>query len=255
MGLIVVAVVCGVLAGWALGGRLAALERMPVHGWRLLVLALAIQVVGALALLVGLPAGAVGAVTLTLSGALALLFCVRNTIVHGLILVGVGMLLNAFVIALNGGMPVSEHAAARAGVSWESVLDDSRREPATGDSLLRPLGAVIAVPLPVRPAVVSVGDLLVAAGLGQLVLSGMLYGGAGGPSRSRGRSPGSRIRGRGPLALGAGRRTERVPVEPEAPEHALPPFAKEPGRHRAPEDEFDSELVRVITRPKSPEPS
>ena len=43
----------------------------------------------------------------------------------------------------------------------------------TGGTTLRWLGDVIPVPLPVRPEVVSPGDVLIAAGLGEFVLLGM----------------------------------------------------------------------------------
>jgi hypothetical protein len=61
-------------------------------------------------------------------------------------------------------------------------VDDSRHLPAGADTALRPLGDVIPVPLPVRPEVVSIGDLLGAAGMAQLVATAMLLGRTGSPS-------------------------------------------------------------------------
>jgi len=70
---------------------------------------------------------------------------------------------------------VSERAAGRAGVSTAAVVGglDPRHERETPATRLRLLGDVVPVPLPLRPEVVSPGDVLVAAGLGQLVLLGM----------------------------------------------------------------------------------
>jgi hypothetical protein len=55
----------------------------------------------------------------------------------------------------------------------ETLVGDRRHELEGPRTRLRPLGDVIPVPLPLRPEVVSPGDVLVAAGLGQLVVLGM----------------------------------------------------------------------------------
>ena len=51
---------------------------------------------------------------------------------------------------------------------------DARHEIAGIGTRLRWLGDIVPVPLPVRPEVVSPGDVLVAAGLAELVVLGML---------------------------------------------------------------------------------
>jgi hypothetical protein len=75
-------------------------------------------------------------------------------------------------------MPVSPEAAARAGLDVLDTLD-GRHELAASGTRLAPLGDVVPVPLPLRPEVVSPGDVLVAAGLGQLLVLGMTYGDGG----------------------------------------------------------------------------
>jgi Family of unknown function (DUF5317) len=50
---------------------------------------------------------------------------------------------------------------------------DARHSIAGGGTTWRALGDVIPVPLPWRPEVVSPGDVLIAAGLGEFVLLGM----------------------------------------------------------------------------------
>jgi hypothetical protein len=94
----------------------------------------------------------------------------------GLVALGLGA--NALVVALNGAMPVSATAAARAQVALDDVAAglDSRHEVADGSTRLALLGDVVPVLLPLRPEVVSPGDVLVASGLGQLVVVGMLGG-------------------------------------------------------------------------------
>jgi hypothetical protein len=106
-----------------------------------------------------------------------LAFLARNRRARGTGLVAVGLLTNALVVAANGAMPVSPQAADRAGVGVLEVLTGDRRHELEGpDTRLRALGDVVPVPLPWRPEVVSAGDVLVAAGLGQLVFLGMRTG-------------------------------------------------------------------------------
>ncbi len=185
MGLVVAVLLGALLVALAAGGRPARLADLTLRSRRLLVLALAAQAVGAA---VGGPVWAGGLVA---SAALVVAFLARNRGVRGLGLVALGLLLNGVVVAANGAMPVSERAALRAGVPLEALpaapgpglapygVDDPRHEPETASTRLRLLGDVVPVPLPLRPEVVSPGDVLVAAGLGQLVLLGLL-GRAGG---------------------------------------------------------------------------
>lgn len=174
VGLVLVTLVGAVLVGWALGGRLGRLEQLPYRGMPLLAAALGAYLLGTLATLAGLPARLALTLGLAAAGVLAVLFSLRSRAVHGMGLVGAGLLVNAVVVLLNGGMPVSADAAARAGVDLSAVVADRRYVAMDDGTALRPLGGVVPVPLPLRPAVVSVGDLLVAAGLGQLVTTAML---------------------------------------------------------------------------------
>lgn len=266
MGLIVLVVACAVVLGWGFGGRLATLGDLPVRHWPLLMAALLVQVVGALAVPAGLPAEPVAVGSVLVSGALAVVFCVANRGAHGITLAGLGLLCNGLVICLNGAMPVSHHAADRAGMSWSTLRDDARHEPADARTLLRPLGDVVPVPLPGRPEVVSVGDLLVAAGVAQFVLSGMLRRAAPEPNRtgSRGGRRSRNAAGPGiPLRRRQRRSTSLKRMESLRHSHSGPLGER---RQHVPRDragrpsrpyggrgeiiEVESELVRVITRPR-----
>jgi hypothetical protein len=161
----VVVLICALGLGVAAGGRLGNLAHLRLqHGW-LVVVAVAFQVMGAFA------GGALYPLGLAVSVALLVGFLVRNRGVRGTGLVALGLLANALVVGLNGAMPVSAHASGRAGVSTQDLLagTDPRHELADATTRLRPLGDVIPVLLPGRPEIVSPGDVLVAAGLGQLV--------------------------------------------------------------------------------------
>ena len=113
---------------------------------------------------------------LATSALCAAAFCARNLRVAGVPLVTLGLMSNAFVVAANGAMPVSVAAADRADVPVVDIAvgQDSRHEIADSTTTLRFLGDVIPVPLPARSEVVSPGDVLVAAGLAELIVMGML---------------------------------------------------------------------------------
>lgn len=149
------------------GGSLRRLGQLRLRrSWLLVLAVLAPPLAGAggsgPAYAVGLAvsAGAVGVVVLA------------NRQLPGMGLVALGLLANAAVSSANGAMPVSLTAAVRAGADVDDVLlgRDPRHELATPDTRLPLLGDVVPVPLPLRPEVVSPGDLLVAAGLGGLLV-------------------------------------------------------------------------------------
>lgn len=166
---VLVVLVVAVGVGYAAGGRLDRLGRLRLRSGWLVPAALGAQVVGAVA---GGPAYAVG---LAVSAGGVAVFLARNRGVRGTGLVAVGLLANALVVGLNGAMPVSDAALGRAGVSTQDIVSggDPRHELAGQGTRLRSVGDVIPVALPLRPEVVSPGDVLVAAGLAQLVVVGM----------------------------------------------------------------------------------
>ena len=171
MSLVVVVLAVALAVGWLRGGSLDRLGSLPLRARALVVLALLVQLVGTL---VGGPVHPFG---LALSAVLVVVFLVRNRGLRGTGLVALGLLANALVVGLNGAMPVRLEAAARAGTDVPAlVLGDTRHELEGPGTRLRLLGDVIPVPLPVRPEVVSVGDVIVAAGLGQLVAVAMVAG-------------------------------------------------------------------------------
>jgi hypothetical protein len=177
MGLAVVVLVLAVAAAVATGGRWRRLADLHLQARGLVVAAVVAQVGGALFGIAGFAdARRAYVVGLALSAICALAFCARNLHVPGVTLVSAGLVANATVVALNGAMPVSIVAAyhARVPIGAISAGTDSRHEIAGIGTRLRWLGDVVPVPLPVRPEVVSAGDVLVAAGLAELVLLGMM---------------------------------------------------------------------------------
>lgn len=108
------------------------------------------------------------ALALAVSATLAVQFVLRNALAPGVALVGLGLALNAWVVLINGEVPVSVAAAERAGVP-ESALElasDPRHEPTGPSTRLGFLGDVLPAPIPGAREVVSIGDVLLAAGVG-----------------------------------------------------------------------------------------
>lgn len=205
-----VVVLAALVVGWAGNGSLTRLGDLPLRHRRLVVAGLLAQLAGAL---LGGPFYAVG---LVLSVLLLAAFLARNRGIRGTGLVALGLGLNALVVTANGAMPVSVAASGRAGVSTGDILSgrDPRHEIAGSQTRLRALSNIVPVPLPLFPEVVSPGDVLVAAGLGQLVVVGM---GAGLP----GRAPRTPRHGAGrlpprPVPSGPTRRRPRGPSAPRA---------------------------------------
>lgn len=170
MSLVVAVLLVGLLLGWLGGGSLDRLGGVTLRSRRLVVAALLVQLGGTVVGGPFYPAGLVASVLLVIA------FLARNRGLTGTGLVALGLLLNALVVGANGAMPVSLAATARAGVGTGDLLAgaDLRHEPADATTRLAWLGDVVPVPLPYRPEVVSPGDVLVAAGLAQLVVAGML---------------------------------------------------------------------------------
>jgi hypothetical protein len=158
----------------AAGGSWTSLTGLRVRGARLVVVAVVAQLLGSGLTQLTNTTGYYSA-GLALSAAAALGFCLRNLPLAGVPLVTLGLLLNAAVVLLNGAMPVSIVAAARANVGIADIAagSDARHQIAGTGTTLRSIGDDIPVPLPWRPEVVSPGDVLIAAGLGELVLVGM----------------------------------------------------------------------------------
>ncbi len=180
---VVLALVVLVLAGGAAlirGGRPGRIPRLRFRRLRALGSAAVAQVGGLLGGLVWAPAYALG---LAVSALFVGLFVWHNRRLPGMLLIGVGLLANACVVALNGAMPVSLGAAERAGLEAGDLglAGDRQHEPLDAGTHLPVLGDVLPVPLPLLAQVVSIGDVLIAVGAGMLVYVGLV-----GPAARRG---------------------------------------------------------------------
>jgi hypothetical protein len=164
-----VVLLAALVLGYGAGGDLNRLGQLPLRRARLVLAAVLAQALGSV---VGGPAYPLG---LVVSAGLVAVFLAHNRGLRGTGLLGAGLLCNALVVGLNGAMPVSSEASGQARISIQDLLTgaDPRHELEGPDTRLRWLGDVIPVLLPLHPEVVSPGDVLVAAGLAQLVVGGM----------------------------------------------------------------------------------
>ena len=174
MTLLIGVVAVAVVLGYSLGGRLRRLEELTVRWWPLAPVGLTMQ-------LAQLPAAIDPKRGLTLgllvaSYVVLLTFVGANVRAPGFALLFVGLGLNLAVIAPNGGMPVS--ADALAGSDQTRTLALLQRGAGLKhhlmgeDDLLTPLADVIPFGPPFRQ-IVSVGDLVMYAGLGWTVVWAM----------------------------------------------------------------------------------
>jgi Family of unknown function (DUF5317) len=167
--LVLVVAVVALAVSLATGG--ARLARVRIRAVRLLAAAAVVQV-GTSVLVPG--SGIARATALVLTTVLVGLFLVGNARLPGVPLVALGLLLNVVVVGANAAMPVSVSAAARAGIERSDLhlARDAMREPTGSNTRFAVLGDVVPVALPTRPQVVSPGDVLVAAGVCLLLLTG-----------------------------------------------------------------------------------
>jgi hypothetical protein len=167
MVLVVITVAGAIVAGYLAGGRLGNLGHVQLQrGW-LLGVAVAAQVVLALLATRG-DTGLAGRLLLTTSHVGVLGFLWSNRVLPGVPMSFAGFAMNAIVIAANGAMPVSRGALLA--ISPAANLDISvgkHRVLAAGDPFW--FFADI-IPLPLLRSVVSVGDVVLAAGVGILVV-------------------------------------------------------------------------------------
>jgi hypothetical protein len=164
MAVMAAALLVGCIGGWATGGSIARLACLRVRAWPALLAALGLEAC------LGATSGPLRP-TIAVTACLAVAcWCAANSrrgqLCYGPGLIGSGVVLNATVMALNGGMPVS--AAALAAAGFPRSLDVAqghlyKHVAMTSHSRLGLLGDVL--PFHLARMVLSPGDLLMLAGI------------------------------------------------------------------------------------------
>ena len=168
--LVLLVMVLAAGAAVATGGRFGRLAGTTLTGVHWLAAAAIGQLLGSLFGGTAYPVGLIGS-------AVCIAVFLRMNLRHpGVGLLALGFFSNAVVVALNGAMPVSLDALARAGVSG-AVVTDPRHEISGAGTRLPWLGDVVPVALPGLGQAISPGDVLIAAGAGLLLYA--LMGGSG----------------------------------------------------------------------------
>lgn len=144
------------------GGKLSNISEIYARGWWLLLVGLGMQQV---ANYISTDQRGL-AIGLVLSSYLPLLIVVLlNQRLPGMWIVGVGILMNFTVIALNNGMPVLPEAFELAGGNLANLQLDAKHVTLDGATYLPFLADIIPMP----GSVISLGDVLLAVGLGVFV--------------------------------------------------------------------------------------
>ncbi len=162
------------LISYLRGGRLRRIARAPLERTWLLFAGVAVQVGVDLAAGRGLLADASFLGWLLLLGSQLLIvgFLLANWRLPGIPLVTLGLLLNAVVIAANGAMPVSPEAIAALGIEGAEV-PPGKHTLMTEDTVLPWLADIW--PLPLLRSIISIGDVVIAAGIIPLAHALMTY--------------------------------------------------------------------------------
>ena len=167
--LVLIVALAAALAGRLRGGSFASLAATSFRAPYLLWAGLAIQIAADLWAPEWLGSGGALAVILA-TNALVAGFLALNHSLPGMVVAAVGMTLNVVVIAANGAMPVWLAAAEQADVKITDL--GIKHEPLDDGTLLPWLADVI--PVPGLATLISVGDVVLAAGIGWFVYRRML---------------------------------------------------------------------------------
>jgi hypothetical protein len=173
--LVLLVMLLAAVVALAAGGRFSHLTHLQLTGTGWLVTAGVAQIVG------GRFGGTSYALFLLVSASLVAVFLGANRRQPGVALLAAGFAANALVVLLNGAMPISADALARAGLSSAELVLDPRHEQVGEATRLPWLGDTIPLALPNIGQAVSVGDILIAAGAGLMLYTAMRH-----PSTVRG---------------------------------------------------------------------
>ncbi len=172
MPLTLLVVGAGILVSYLRGGRLGRIAEADLRWSSLLFVGLFLQLGVDRAAGSGWLGDGEGYVALLVSQVLVLVWVAVNWWRPGMLLVLLGLLMNALVIGANGAMPVSADAIAAIGLPGAQVppgkhvlLTEATRLPFLADVF----------PLPPMRTIISAGDIVLAAGLLPLVHHLMTY--------------------------------------------------------------------------------
>lgn len=159
------AVVLGLVIGFATGGRPRHLGERTFHLWPLLVAGAGLQVAAEMGAL-----GDRGHWLVVGSFAALAVFAVANLRLAGMGVVLIGLLMNVTTIAVNSGMPVEDRAIVAAGLADdEAGIEDinfrAKRHRMSGNDTLYWLSDIVPAQVLGTGQVLSFGDLVMSIGV------------------------------------------------------------------------------------------
>ena len=168
---ILYAIPIGLVAGFAIGGRLDHLAEIRFAWGPVAILGLVAQLV-LFSTPVADAVGDAGPILYVASTAAVLIAVLRNVRIPGMVLVALGAASNLLAIAANGGvMPASPDAVAALGLE---AADGFSNSVVMSDPALRPLTDLFALPAWLPGAnVFSIGDVLIGIGVAVVIALGM----------------------------------------------------------------------------------
>jgi hypothetical protein len=164
MDVFVAAVVLGVAAGLTVRGRSTY---GPPRAIPIVIAAALVQLVG------GRFEGRLRTAVIALSLLLALAWLLWQRRHAASVLLSVGALANAAVIAVNGGMPVDPYALAKVGRAGVDVADGFLYKHVALDAGTRLAFLADRIPIPVQRNVISIGDVVMAIAIALWMADGV----------------------------------------------------------------------------------
>lgn len=166
------------LIGYFLGGKLKNFEHVKIHGLYIIFISFSIEFcINILLRNKILSRGILTYLLDLIMYSLLLYFTFLNRKNKFIVLIGIGFIMNAMPIFFNNGaMPVSSEAIVAAGISPSinniKVSNEGLYTLINNETKLWYLGDIIPKPF-LRPAVISIGDIISGIGLIFLVIKGM----------------------------------------------------------------------------------
>lgn len=172
--------IIGLIVGLLRGGSLRRLANIPFRFPSLILISFGIQILlGIASYWISIPQ-VTGFVLILISYLILLSGLFLNRKEFYLQIITAGVLLNFIVIAVNGGMPVSNRSAKIIGINKKDLIKslnkDFKRTLITEKTELSFLGDVVPLPPPYPfPSLYSLGDIFIAIGLLLFIQSHLAY--------------------------------------------------------------------------------
>jgi len=166
-------IILSVIIGYVLRGKLKNIDIMSIEAIHLVLTAFLVKFIIVMSIQHGLiTRGTLTYILYSIQYSLLLIFVIINRKNKYILIMGIGFLINALPIFINGGaMPVSASAALSVGLTKPICMEGLYRA-IDGTTKFNFLGDIIPYKLG-RAYVISIGDIVLAVGLFLFIVTGM----------------------------------------------------------------------------------